>query len=60
MIEYAIKIRRVGAKSWWFLSGTGINRLRIHASRFSDEAKAQSMLDANAPNSDYEWKVVRL
>lgn len=60
--EYAIKVRKRGTKAWWFLSGNGgMNRLRIHAVRFSDQLKAGVNLALiEAGNPEYEAKVVPL
>lgn len=60
--EVAIKVRKRGAKSWWFLSSGGaMNRLRIHAVRFADKHNAQEQADAIMVNNlDYEAKVVSI
>ena len=58
---FAIKVRKVGSKSWAFLSRNGTNRLRIHACRFQTAEDANSLIEANRPdNSGWEWKVVPL
>lgn len=56
-MAYHIKLRKVGGKSWRFLSSNGrINGLRVHAVIFSDEAKAQAVIDENAAdNPEWEW-----
>lgn len=60
--EFGIKVRKRGTKAWWFLSSNGgMNRLRIHAVRFSDQLKAgvnQAVIEAGNP--EYEAKVVLL
>lgn len=52
-----IKVREAGRKQWAFLARNGTNRLRIHALRFDSRAKAQALIDENAPdNPGWEWK----
>lgn len=60
--EVAIKVRKRGAKSWWFLSSGGaMNRLRIHAVRFADKHNAElQVVLLEASNPDYEAKVVSI
>lgn len=60
--EFAIKVRKTGDKRWAFLSGKGgMNYLLVHALRFQDQARAQAVIDENAPNNPgVEWKVVDL
>jgi hypothetical protein len=54
-----VKCREVGRKAWAFLAPDGVSRLRVHAARFSDAAKAQALIDANAAdNPEWEFKVV--
>lgn len=59
-MEWMIKIRKRGTKVYWFLSSGGrMNRLRIHALRYSDEANANTELALiEAGNPEYEGKVV--
>lgn len=61
MPEYMIKVRKRGTKAFWFLSsGEGtLNRLRVHAVRFSDKSRADSILhEIETGNLEYEGKVV--
>lgn len=62
MTEYAIKVRRAGAKTFAFLTpGGGTNSLRVHAARFKGKDAAQLTADKSAPdNPGTEWKVVPL
>lgn len=59
-MEYMIKVRKRGTKAYWFLSSNGgMNRLRIHAVRYSDKARADTELALlEAGNPEYEGKVV--
>ena len=56
---FHIKIREKGKKAWYFLTSRGgMNRLRVHAATFKDEAAAQAVIDENkADNPEFEWKV---
>jgi hypothetical protein len=55
-----VKLREKGSKQWGFLSSKGgVTHLRIHAARFANAEKAQTLIDTNAAdNPDWEWKVV--
>lgn len=58
MVAY-VQCREVGKKAWRFLTpGAGLNRLKIHASRFETAEKAQALIDANKDdNPEWEWRV---
>ena len=54
-----VKCREVGRKQWGFLARDGVNRLRVHALRFEDLAKAQALIDENKDdNPEWEFKAV--
>jgi hypothetical protein len=57
METYCVKVRKVGKKSWAFLtSGGGTNRLRIHATEIKERAKADALAaDVNESNPG-EWE----
>lgn len=59
--EFMIKVRKRGTKTFAFLSSGGrINRLRIHACRYSDKSKAESAVKSiENDNPEYEAKVVQ-
>lgn len=56
-----IKARKKGDKQWSFLTSKGgINKLRVHAAIFDDEA-AQRIIDANnGGNQAWEFKVQKV
>jgi hypothetical protein len=55
-----VQCREVGKKTWRYLtSNGGLNRLRVHASRFDTAEKAQKLIDANKDdNPEWEWRVM--
>jgi hypothetical protein len=55
-MAFHIKLRKVGGKSWKFLtSNGGLNSLRVHAAIFSDEARAQQVVaEISADNPEWE------
>lgn len=55
-----IKCRKIGSKRFAFLTPRGgLNHLRIHASQFESQDKAQSLIDENkADNPEWEWLIV--
>jgi hypothetical protein len=57
MIVYCVKAKEVSKKRWKFVTSTGgVNNLRIHASQFSDKAKADGLAaDINESNPG-EWQ----
>jgi hypothetical protein len=57
MTIYCVKAKKVGSKRWAFVTPRGgTNYLRVHASQFSDEAKAQALVaDINESNPG-EWE----
>jgi hypothetical protein len=56
-IPHHVKCREKGRKAWVFLAPDGVSRLRVHAARFSSEAAAQALIDANAAdNPDWEFR----
>lgn len=70
--EFMIKARkRLGSKAWWFVSAKGgLNRLRIHAARYTDrtvDGKTETAQwrvwfaigELSADNPDYEFKPVK-
>jgi hypothetical protein len=54
---YCVKAKEVSKKKWGFITPRGgINFLRIHASNFSDKAKADALAaDINESNPN-EWE----
>jgi hypothetical protein len=62
IMTYAVKVRKIGEKTFKFVSSGGaINSLRVHAIQFSDEKKASGFVAENSSsNPEYEFKVVSL
>jgi hypothetical protein len=59
-MNYAIKLRKVGAKRFAFVSANGMNYLRVHAVRYATFARAQQAIDASGPNEGWQFKIVEL
>jgi len=59
---YAVKVKRLGAKRWDFLSSGGrTNGLRVHAVQFPTAEAAQAFVDTNSgANAGFAFKVVDL
>lgn len=58
MSQFVVKIRKVADgranRFTWFLSGSGMNRLLVHATRFDDAAAATVVAHKiNSDNPDY-------
>ncbi len=57
-MTHSIKFREKGGRAFWFLTRTGSTRLRIHASRFTEEAAAKAVEELRRDNPTIEFKVV--
>lgn len=59
-LTHYIKVRYAGEKRFAFLSRHGTNRLRLHASQFT-EANAQKALEVlREDNPEHQFKLVRI
>lgn len=62
MSEFAVKVKAPQYGYGMFVTSRGaLNRLRIHAARFTDEETAKRTVEINREkHPDWEWKVVPL
>ena len=57
MTVFCVKVRKVNQKRWGFLTPRGgVNYLRIHASQFYDESKADACAHDIVESNPGEWQ----